>query len=308
MSRRRESEPRVLLLFLDGVGIGPSDPDVNPFFAARLPVLADLLGGRLPSLDEPVVEGPGAHAFPLAATLGVEGTPQSGTGQTALLTGESAAELYGRHFGPWTPVRLRPLVEQGSVLRRLVDADRAVAFANAYPRGWPGERGERRLAAPPLAARGAGLLVRHAEALARGEAVASEIVNESWRRYLGHTSLPEVSPRQAGANLAAIACAHELTLYAHYATDTAGHRGRMPGAVSALERVDAFLGGLLERISGVTVVIASDHGNIEDVRAGHTRNPALGVTIGPRAAEAARERDIRAITPFILGLFGLRRG
>jgi 2,3-bisphosphoglycerate-independent phosphoglycerate mutase len=269
-------------------------------------VLADLLGGRFPSLDEPVVDGPRAHAFPLDATLGVDGTPQSGTGQTALLTGESAAELYGRHFGPWTPVRLRPLVEERSVLRLLVDADRSVAFANAYPRGWPGERGERRLAAPPLAARGAGLLVRHAEALARGEAVSSEIVNDGWRRHLGHASLPEVSPGEAGANLAEIAAAHELTLYAHYATDIAGHRGRMPGAVAALERVDAFLGGLLERLAAdVTLLVASDHGNVEDVRQGHTRNPALGVAIGPRAAEAARVRDIRGVTPFILRVFGI---
>lgn len=296
--------PRVILLFLDGVGIGPADPAVNPFLAARLPTLGRLLGGAFPTLDEPTVAGPHGCAFPLDATLGVGGTPQSGTGQAALLTGESTAELYGRHFGPWTPVRLRPLVEERSVLRRLADAGRSVAFANAYPRGWPGERGERHLAGPPLAARGAGVLVRHAEALARGEAVSSEIVNDGWRRHLGHDSLPDPTPEQAGANLARIAAGHELTLYAHYATDTAGHRGRMPGAVAALERVDAFLGGLLGHLSpDVTLLVASDHGNIEDARGGHTRNPALGLATGPEAVAAGLLRDIREVTPFLLGLF-----
>ena len=28
---------RVALILLDGVGIGPPDPDINPFFRSRLP-------------------------------------------------------------------------------------------------------------------------------------------------------------------------------------------------------------------------------------------------------------------------------
>ncbi len=110
----------VLFVFLDGVGIGSSDPGRNPFLQARLPGLEGLLGGRLPTLDEPVVEGSRGRAIPLDANLGVDGIPQSGTGQITLMTGENAALAFGRHFGPWTPVRLRPLLierniyEQGS--------------------------------------------------------------------------------------------------------------------------------------------------------------------------------------------------
>ena len=36
----------VLFLFLDGVGLGPDDPMVNPFAAARMPNLTELLEGR----------------------------------------------------------------------------------------------------------------------------------------------------------------------------------------------------------------------------------------------------------------------
>ncbi|RMH14128.1 MAG: peptidase, partial [Gemmatimonadetes bacterium] len=72
---------RVVFVFLDGVGIGPPDPDVNPFLRARLPVLDALLGGRRPTLADPAPAGPGGAVHPLDATLGVEGLPRSGTGQ-----------------------------------------------------------------------------------------------------------------------------------------------------------------------------------------------------------------------------------
>lgn len=299
------SEPprRVLFVFLDGVGIGPDDPERNPFARARIPTLHSLTGG----VDSASGRAHDGIRVPLDATLGVDGTPQSGTGQAALLTGTNAARDYGSHFGPWTPVRLRPLVEERSLLRRAVDAGRDVAFANAYPRGWPGPNGSRRVAGPPLAARGAGLLTRHEEALAEGRAVSSEIVNDGWKRHLGHHHLPDVTEEQAGAALAAIAAAHDLTLYAHYATDTAGHRGAMDGAVAALERVDRFLTGVLDHLPPVcTLVVASDHGNIEDVTAGHTRNPALGVVAGPGAgAMAPAMRSLVDVAPAILGWLGI---
>lgn len=272
---------------------------------ARLPTLQRLTGGSIPTLDRPSSEGPDGTSFPLDASLDVDGTPQSGTGQTALLTGESAARIHGGHFGPWTPVSLRPLVEERSVLRRARDAGRTVAFANAYPRGWPGPRGGRRIAGPPLAARGAGALTRHEEDLGAGTAVSSEIVNDGWRRHLGHDWLPEVTPRQAGANLARISAGADLTLYAHYTTDTVGHRGSMEDAVRALERVDGLLEGVLSEMAEDTLLlIASDHGNIEDVRGGHTRNPALGVAAGPGSGDAGRLRDLREVTPFVLGALG----
>ena len=251
--------------------------------------------------------GSGPRALALDATLGVPGLPQSGTGQAALLTGESTAELYGRHFGPWTPVRLRPLVEERSVLRRAMEAGRSVAFANAYPKGWPGPRGGRRIAAPPLAARGAGLLVRHEEALEAGDAVSSEIVNDGWRRHLGFDHLPDVAPEEAGANLGRIASRHDLTLFAHYTTDTAGHRGTMADAVGALERVDAFLGGAVASMPAATMLfVASDHGNVEDVRSGHTLNPALGIVAGLPASDVPKAfpADLRDVAAFVLGALG----
>ena len=293
----------VLFVFLDGVGIGSSDPGRNPFLQARLPGLERLLGGRLPTLDEPVVEGSRGRAIPLDANLGVDGIPQSGTGQITLMTGENAALAFGRHFGPWAPVRLRPLLIERNIMSRAQEAGHSVAFANAYPVGYLERRRSRFPAAPPLAANAAGLLRRHAAELASGDAVSSEIVNTGWRDGLGHSEVPQITPAEAGVNLSRIAAVADLTFYAHYSTDYAGHRGTAEEAVVALERVDQFLAAVVDGLpESASLVVASDHGNLEDLTAGHTRNPVLGLLAGA-AAEADRlPSSILGVAPFVLQL------
>ena len=275
---------RVLFIFLDGVGIGSRDPDSNPFFQAELPALASLLGGQMPHLEAPERIQGDSVVFPLDPLLGVEGLPQSGTGHTALLTGENGPALYGRHFGPWVPVRLRPLLEERNVLTRAQAEGHRCAFANAYPKEFHSSPWARRPAGPLLAAVAAGLLTREAGALARGDALSSEIVNSAWRTSLGYTDLPEITPLEAGRNLARIAEGVDFTFFAHYATDYAGHSGKMSRATRALERVDTFLAGVLEGLSPDTLLlVASDHGNLEDITSGHTHNPAFTLLKGPMA-------------------------
>ncbi len=297
---------RVLLVFLDGVGIGPSERAVNPFFEARLPTLRQLLGSRLPHLEAREIGTESAQAFPLDPLLGVAGLPQSGTGQTALLTGENAPAAFGRHFGPWVPVGLRPMLREKNLLSRALAQGISCAFANAHPKQFLAATRERRPAGPPLAAHAAGLLTRHETHLAAGEALSSEIVNTGWRRRFGDSSIPEITPSEAGSNLARIAESARLTLFAHYATDLAGHTGVMSEAVHALERVDAFLEGLVGSLSsGTLLLVVSDHGNIEDVRRGHTLNPTLAILLGPEAPTLrGRLSRITDVPGFILRYLG----
>jgi 2,3-bisphosphoglycerate-independent phosphoglycerate mutase len=302
------SPHRILLLFLDGVGLGDDDPEVNAFSVACLPTLRSMLGGG--SLTRGVDGRAGSGEARVVAAdvrLGIDGRPQSGTGQTALLTGINAAAIFGRHFGPWVPTDLRDLLRRENVLSRAVDAGLDVAFANAYPAGYLGTdgRGRRRPAAPPLAAEAAGVLNRDEIALAGGRAVASSIVNQGWRRHLG-ARVPEITPEAAGRNLARIAREARLTLFAHYDTDLVGHRSDLGQAVIALERVDRFLAGILADLASDTLLlVASDHGNLEDATTGHTLNPVPVVALGPgRDLVADRVREITDVAPTILAMLG----
>jgi 2,3-bisphosphoglycerate-independent phosphoglycerate mutase len=328
--------PRVLLVFVDGVGLGEDDDTHNAFVRAHLPVLAELTGQRRITASAVPLHADGASVVGIDALLGSEGIPQSGTGQAALLTGANAVAMHGRHFGPWVPVRLQRMVREENLLCSARDAGFSVAFANAYPEevlaaanapsaggraavrnaaDRDSARHERRRsrapsflrAGPPLAALGAGVLTRHTAALARGEAVASEIVNDGWRELLGRSDLPTIDPAQAGRNLANIAAAHDLTFFAHYATDYAGHRREMSAAVAALERLDSFLGGVMEGLpQDALLFLVSDHGNIEDTRAGHTRNPALGLVAGKGHALVARRlRALTDIAPTVLDVLAM---
>jgi len=275
---------RVLFVFLDGVGIGLPDPHLNPFFAGPLPALERHLGG-IPSLDTPALVGPAGVSFGLDATLGVEGLPQSGTGQYALLTGDNGSRRIGRHFGPWTPTALRTPLLESNLLTRALAAGRSVGFANAHPPGYRQSRWYRRPAPIPMAADDAGLMTRDLEDLVVGNALASDLDNGRMQAVVDR-ELPRITPLDAGANLARIAGRHDFTLFAHYGTDMAGHRGGARAARQALERVDELLAGVLStRGPDLGVLVTSDHGNIESTVTGHTRNPALGLWFEPLAGE-----------------------
>ena len=85
----------ILLVFLDGVGLGPATA-ANPFVTLDLPAFERLAGGQRWTADATPIREPEHVFIPIDATLGLEGLPQSGTGQAALFTGENAAAVHGR--------------------------------------------------------------------------------------------------------------------------------------------------------------------------------------------------------------------
>ena len=94
MKNEKISKPkRIVLLFIDGLGIGDNDPDKNPCANTKLYYFRNTLDQNYPR-----ELNPHGIAFGLDANLGVPGLPQSATGQTALFTGVNAPELLGRHL------------------------------------------------------------------------------------------------------------------------------------------------------------------------------------------------------------------
>ena len=301
---------RILFVFLDGVGLAPSGPH-NPLSQVPMPHLAGLLGGPLVlSADAGGSERGGSHTLlshnglvlrAVDACLGVPGLPQSATGQTALFTGVNAPALVGDHVTAFPTRRLREVIAERSVLKQVAKAGGEVLFANAHSeRFWEMIRKkERRLGASTLTALAAGVSIPSLEDLAQGRAVLWDFTHEIASRHLGY-ELPEVSPQVAGARLARLAAEHDLVLYESFLTDLAGHR-RIE-AEWVLTRLDAFWGAVLDhRTPETTVVLCSDHGNVEDATTkAHTTNPVPLLAVGPAAKCFGAATAITDVAPAIV--------
>lgn len=284
----------VIFVFLDGVGLGPA-AESNPFWSADTPTLRRLLGG--PLVDGVLVEDR-ERAVPVLcrgidATLGVSGLPQSGTGQTALFTGVNAARIAGTHVFAFPTERLRQVIAEHSILKRAKERGLRVTLANAYSEGywsWVRDKRRGRHSATTLTNMAADLPFRTFEDLRQGRAVYWDITHEIARQHF-HADLEPITAIEAGRRLARLGGEYHLVLYESFITDLAGH-GRLPMPVEwTLSRVDSLLGGLIEaRPPGATVVVCSDHGNLEDrTFKGHTINPVPLLVVGPGAGDGVWE-------------------
>jgi hypothetical protein len=233
--------------------------------------------------------------------LGVPGLPQSGTGQTALLTGINAPRESGGHQGPYPNEPARALLRESSLFERLKRAGHRVAFANAFPDHYHERlaRGKGRASAIARAAYMAGVRLRGPDDLREGRALSAFLTNQGWRDQLGYSDMPIISAEEAGRRLARLSDDHDFTLFEYYHTDIAGHRGVQARILDVLEEVDQFLCGVIDNVDSAEtlVLIASDHGNIEDWRTtDHTLNPAFLMVIGGDGMPAWAANRIQKIT------------
>ena len=84
---------KVLFIFMDGIGLGADDPETNPLARAEMPYLQALLGGRKLTASVAPYESEQVSLQALDAGLGVDGLPQSATGQAVLLTGVNIPDI-----------------------------------------------------------------------------------------------------------------------------------------------------------------------------------------------------------------------
>ena len=94
-----------ILVFIDGIGIGPADAAVNPFARVTARWLRPVEGWAPPT------DGDAPLLVPVDARLGVPGLPQSATGQTALLTGLNAPRAVGLHVNGFCTSELAALLD-----------------------------------------------------------------------------------------------------------------------------------------------------------------------------------------------------
>ncbi len=308
MAATAQAYHRLLLVFADGVGLAPVSP-VNPFAALPAPTLRSLLGGPLCLVR--VLERGGLLLRAADATLGVECLPQSATGQAALFTGVNAARAIGSHVVGLPGPRLRALIAEHSIFRRLRAGGRRATFANAYTDGYLErvERGEQRPSVTTCAVAAAGLPFRRLADLERDEAVSWDIERDRFAERAGQ-AIPRVSAAAAGRHLAALALRHDLTVFETFLTDLAGHGRRGVSPEEAVGRLDGLLGGVLAAGDGaLTVLLTSDHGNLEDASTrSHTRHPVPILAVGPLAGEFAAVGSILDLSPTLERLLAAPSG
>jgi len=122
---------KAIMIFIDGLGLGKDDM-INPLVTNPTPGISRLLGGRSLVLATAGFRSGRVALQPVDATLGVEGRPQSATGQASLFTGINASRLLGRHQNAFPGKKLKALLQERGLFQQLKRSGLRGTFANAY--------------------------------------------------------------------------------------------------------------------------------------------------------------------------------
>jgi hypothetical protein len=294
---------RVLLVFVDGIGVGRAGAP-NPFDGAPVRLLAPLAGGAV---------DPRVAFAPIDATLGHPGLPQSATGQATLFTGDDAIAVAGGHREGFPTRAVASLVLRESVFARARAAGKRSAFLNAFEparaaritRMARGDEPPERLVRPSasaLAALAGGGSLRTFDDARAERAVTFDFTGEVCRGY--GLDAPRRTIPEAARVVAAAAADVDLAFFETFLTDKAGHAQDVTWARAEIVRVERFLDELLRAadLDSQLVVVTSDHGNLEDLSTpSHTLAHVPLLAAGPGAAAfVAGVRSLRDVAPAML--------
>jgi 2,3-bisphosphoglycerate-independent phosphoglycerate mutase len=287
----------VLMIFLDGVGIGAKN-ESNPLaIIENLEPLAQfrdesneiIFGGCLSATD---------------ARLGVEGRPQSASGQTTIYTGINIPKTLGYHKQGFPNQAMREIIKEHSIFLQLKQRKiEPNIFANAYTPRFFTET-PRWKSATTCAVEAAGMQFRKLPDLLGRKALFHDFTNEDLinRGF----DAPLFSPSEAAEILANLTKEFRFTLYEHFITDKIGHDRDFERARIHLPRLAEFVREVLRKIDleKTTVILTSDHGNLEDLSIrNHTLNDVPTIVWGRNKDEiAGKIKDLTDITPAVIEL------
>ena len=285
----------VLLFFIDGLGIGTRGSH-NPFDG-----LSDAEPLAIFQNEEPQISFNGV-LVETDARLGIEGRPQSASGQTTILTGVNAPAAIGHHKQGFPNRALLDIIREHSIFLQLQRARiEPITFANTYTKRFFENR-PRWISATTAAVEAAGLRFNTVEDLNAGRAVYQDFTNAMLIER-GEEVAPR-TPEQAGDVLASITKIHRFTLYEYFITDKVGHAQNFERARAVVKNLALMIRHLLERLDleQTTLIVTSDHGNIEDLSTrGHTLNPVPTIVWGAHRQQIAnRISSLIDITPAIV--------
>ena len=242
-------------------------------------------GNKLLAKPAPYV-GARATLLPLDAALGVNGLPQSATGQAVLLTGINIPQEIGEHYGPKPNPAVAKYLLNGNLFSQVIKAGKTAALLNAYPpRYFDGvDSGKRLYSAIPLAVTSAGLSLFDKDDYYAGRALSADFIGDGWRGMLGFPDAPTYQPREAGNKLAELANQYDFSFFE---------------AIEQFKKFDDVLSGLCDQWDDQDglILVTSDHGNMEDLSTRrHTDAKVPGLLIGSSEARAAFASELNDLT------------
>jgi 2,3-bisphosphoglycerate-independent phosphoglycerate mutase len=306
---------RLIFFFLDGVGIGKA-ADSNPFYVAKTEFLPFYDGGL--SLPD------GTPVKKIDATLGVEGIPQSASGQTSLYTGENIPKILGQHKDSYPTRAMRKIIIEKNILSRLKENGLDAVFINAYPMHRDLFTEEHVLMHPSgefhfspefppafkrrISATSCMMLAAKQIPFDETDILAERSIFQDYsNRWLIEKGLhvPEFTPGKAAEILFNASRRHDFILYEYFQTDLYGHRHTFDEQLQLIKNLNLLVGSLLSRLDPQTdtLLLTSDHGNLEDsTTRAHTLNPVPLITWGNQS-DFLRDQinDLTDVSHSILG-------
>ncbi|MCB1172875.1 MAG: alkaline phosphatase family protein [Leptospiraceae bacterium] len=279
---------RVLYLFIDGIGFGSPDPEINPF--------AKFARSSLRILGDPDYIHSRWKISPLDAHQGYPGLPQSATGQTSLWTGQNGSRAMGHHKTGFPGPTLKKIIAEHSIIKRFQEDGSRATLVNAYsPRYIERIQSQPRFrSASTLVQQASDQPLKNLTDLEQQAAIYMDITHEMMHRFMPEykSRFPRRSPVQTARILLDILRKHDLVLYEFFLTDKAGHKQDWSHARWCIETLESFLDTLLAGIDPASelLILASDHGNLEDLSTKtHTHNPVPGLFYGQSDAYFANQ-------------------
>ncbi|MCB1200959.1 MAG: metalloenzyme [Leptospiraceae bacterium] len=281
----KRNHDRFIYIFLDGVGLGTANAQINPFAKFDSTFFSVHGGGDSARFPGEIIS--------TDAHMSIEGLPQSATGQTALFTGYNGAQIVGRHINGFPTFSLRPYLKTASLFNRLLETGYKATLLNSYSDRYlkrlNHRRAERMMSASSLLQMGSGQPYFTIDDYLQGKSMYMDITNWFLRKHGQKISL--VKPEESGRKLARLAREYDTVVYEYFFTDKIGHEQSWGAAKRILSHVDGLLSGVWEEIDPQvdTVIVSSDHGNMEDLSTkSHTHNKVGTLLGGKHAAYLAK--------------------
>jgi hypothetical protein len=285
---------RILLVFIDGIGIGPDDANVNPFSVAAMPTLHALTNGHRWVEGIGRQESESALFFPVDPRMGVPGRPQSGSNHATIITGKPIPQIIGEHYGPKPNAATRAIVDEGNFFTELRERGLPADLLTAYPPHLLHniQRGKTLPSAFMQAATRAGLSLHTVEDLRAGRALSADWTGAGWPSHLKIDDVPQFSLHDGGVKMVQLAQQHTFSMHAHIFTDFVGHRGSLNDGVHLLQNLDTVMAGALDTwdTEKDLLILTSDHGNMERLGSRtHTENDVPLLLVGAERHRFAQD-------------------